>query len=62
MLAKSHPFTSYPAAKQPKHNRLAVTNIREKPVDFSNDTARASALASEIILSTRAPLQKVSFL
>ena len=31
---KKHSFTSCPAAKHPKHNKLAATNIREKPVDW----------------------------
>ena len=48
---KKHPFTGYPAAKHPKHNKLAVTDIQEKPVD----TARASTLASAIILKTYVP-------
>ena len=47
-----HPFTSYAAAKHPKHNKLAVTGIREKPADFFNDTTRVSTLAPTIILST----------
>ena len=47
---KKHPFTCCPAAKHQKHNRLAVTDIREKPVDSLNNNARASALSSSIIL------------
>ena len=31
---KKHPFTSYPAAKHPKHSKFAITDMREKPVDF----------------------------
>ena len=31
---KKHPSSGYPAAKQPKHRKLAVTDIREKPVNF----------------------------
>ena len=49
---KKHPFTSYPAAKRPKQNKLAVPNIREKPVDFFKDTMRVSTLAPAIILQT----------
>ena len=49
---KKHPFTSYPAAKHEKSSKLVVTDIQEKPVDFFNDTARASTLASAIILQT----------
>ena len=41
---KKKPFKSYPAAKHPKHNKLAVTDIQEKPVNISNDTARALTL------------------
>ena len=36
-VRKNDPFTSYPAAKHPKHNKLAITDIREKPVDSFND-------------------------
>ena len=52
MHKEKHSFTSHPAAKNPKHNKLAVTDIREKPVDFFNNTARASTLAPAIILRT----------
>ena len=34
MLEKKHPFTSYLAAKHPKHSKFAITDMREKPVDF----------------------------
>ena len=34
LCQEKRPFTSYPAAKHPKHNKLAVTDIRAKPVDF----------------------------
>ena len=27
-------FTGYPAAKHPKHSKFAITDMREKPVDF----------------------------
>ena len=59
---KKHPFASYPAAKHPKHSQLAVTDIREKPVDFFNNTARASTLALAIIFKIQVPLQKFPFL
>ena len=36
---KQHPFTSYPAAKHPKQNKLGVTDLREKPANLFNDTA-----------------------
>ena len=32
-------------SKAPKHDKLAVTEMREKPVDFINVTARASNFA-----------------
>ena len=37
---KKSPFTSYSAAKHPKHSKFAITDMREKPVDlfFSHDT------------------------
>ena len=31
---KKLPFTSYLAAKHPKHHKFAITNMREKPADF----------------------------
>ena len=31
---KKHPFTSYPAAKHPKHHKLVVTDIRENQYTF----------------------------
>ena len=52
MPEKNHPFASYPAAKNPKHNKLAVTDIRQKPVNFFNGTAQDSQLAPAIILLT----------
>ena len=51
-VRKNVPFTSYPAAKHSKHNKLAVTDILEKTVDFFNDTARAPTLAPAMILPT----------
>ena len=58
---KKHPFTRHPAAKHPKHNKLVVTDIREKPVDFFNDTARASTLSPAIILQTRFIIKSFCF-
>ena len=49
---KKHPFTGYPAAKHPKHNKLAVTDMQEKPVVLFTDTARVPAFAPAIILQT----------
>ena len=34
MLGKNHPYTSYPAAKQPKHSKNAITDMRKKAVDL----------------------------
>ena len=31
---KQHPFTSYPAAKRPKHSKFAITNMWEKLMDL----------------------------
>ena len=45
-----------------QHSKLAVTDIRQKPVDFFNNTAWASPLALAIILKIQIPLQKFSFL
>ena len=45
-----------------KNNKIAVTDIREKPVDLFNGTARASTLALAIILLNWVPLQKFPFL
>ena len=28
------PLTSYPAAKHPKHGKFAITDVRQKPVNF----------------------------
>ena len=49
------PFTSYPAVKHPEHSKFAITDMREKSVDFFYCTTRASTLFLEIIL-------KLSFL
>ena len=34
MLGKKHLSSGYPAAKHPKHSKFAITDIREKPVNF----------------------------
>ena len=34
VLERKHHFASYFSAKHQKHNKLWVTNLREKPVDF----------------------------
>ena len=55
---KMHPFASYPTAKHPKHSK----NIRQKPLKFFSNTARASTLALTTILKIPVPLQKFPFL
>ena len=60
---KNHPFTGYPAVKHPKHSKLAITNIREKPGNFFYCSTRALTLVvSAIILLIEVPLQKFPFL
>ena len=44
---KKHPFTSYPAAKHPKRSKLAITNMRKKPVNLFYCTTRPSTLAPQ---------------
>ena len=48
-------------SKAPKQSKFSVTDIREKPVDFYNGTARTSTLAPAITLLTWVPLQKFRF-
>ena len=38
---KKHPSSGYPAAKHPKHSKFAITDMREKPVNFFYNAARA---------------------
>ena len=52
MPRKSTNLQVNPVAKHPKYNKLAVTDIPEKPVDFFNDTAWVPNLALAIILQT----------
>ena len=61
-VRKKHPFASYPAAKHPKHSKFAITDMRQKPVNFFYCTARVSTLVLAIILLTQVPLQKFPFL
>ena len=42
-MVKKHPFTSYPAEMHPKRSKFAITDMRQKPVDFFCCTTRASA-------------------
>ena len=45
-----HPFTSYIAAKHPKRSKFAITDTREKLVDFFCCTTWASTLSSARII------------
>ena len=49
-VRKKHPFTCCPTAKHRKHSKFAITDMRQKPVDFVYCTARASTLVPAIIL------------
>ena len=49
LCQKKAPIYELSRSKAPKNNKLAVTRIRQKPVDFSTDTARAPTLAPTII-------------
>ena len=49
-------------SKAHKRNKLAVTDIRQKPVGFFNNTARASTLALAIIFKIQVPSQKFPLL
>ena len=61
MLGKSTHLQVIPQ-QSTQNDQLAVTDLREKPVDFFNDTARAAALAFAISLATWVPLRKFPFL
>ena len=39
---KKHPSSGYPAANHSKHSKFAITDIREKPVNFFYNAERAS--------------------
>ena len=52
MVGKKHPFTSYPAEKHPKHSKCAITDMREKPVEFLYCSTRAPTLVPAIIFLT----------
>ena len=56
------PICKLSRGKAPKHSILVVTDIRQKPVDFFNNTARASTLALAIIFKIQVPSQKFPFL
>ena len=59
MVGKS---ARYPAAKHPKHSKFAITDIREKPVNFFCCSTRAPTLVFAITLLTQVPVQKFPFL
>ena len=61
-VRKKRSFTSYPAAKHLKYSKFAITDIREKLVNFFYCSTRASTLVSATILLTQVPLQKFPFL
>ena len=52
LCRKTAPICKLSRSKAPKNNQLAVTDIRQKPVNFFTDTARAPTLTSAIILQT----------
>ena len=62
MVGKKHPFTGYPAVKHPKQSKFAITDIREKPVNFFCCSTRTSTLVSAMTLLTQVPVQKFAFL
>ena len=59
---KKHLLTGYPAAKHPKHSNFAITDMREKPVNFFCCSTWVSTLVSTITLLTQVSLQKFPFL
>ena len=48
------------AAKYPKRNKISITDIREKPVNFFYCLTRASDLVSAIIFGNSGSFAKVS--
>ena len=56
------PIYKLSRSKAPKHSKLAVTDMRQKPVDFFDNTAQASTLALAIIFKIQVPSQKFPFL
>ena len=57
---KKHTFTSYSAAKHPKHSKFAITDIPDQPVNLF--IVQQFASVSTISLLTQVPLQKFPFL
>ena len=52
MHKQKAPIYKLSRSKAPKHNKLRVANIQEKPMDDFWETARASTLAPAINLLT----------
>ena len=61
MLGKST-HLQLSCSKAPKRSKLAVTDIRQKPVDLFDKAAWPSTVALAIIFKIQVPLQKFSFL
>ena len=59
MLGKA-PICKLSRSKAPKRRKLAVTDIRQKPVDIFNNTTRARTLALAIIFQNSGSFAKVS--
>ena len=59
---KKAPICKLSCSKAPKRSKLAVADIRQKAVNFFNNTALASTLALEIIFKFQVSLQKFPFL
>ena len=62
LCQKKAPIYKLFRSKAPKRSKLAITDIRQKPVDFFNIIARASTLALAIIFKIQVPWQKFPFL
>ena len=46
-ISEKHPFTSCPTAKHPKHSKLSVSNIQEKPAIFFIASKQSSTKAPQ---------------
>ena len=57
-ISEKHQSTCCPAAKHPKHSKLKIDNIRDKPVIFSVATNWNGTLA---LLRIEASLEKLLF-
>ena len=61
MIGKSTHLQVFPQ-QAPKTNKFAITDIREKPVNFFYCSTQASTLVSAVTPLTQIPLQKFPFL